>query len=45
MKKLKGFSLIEMTVVMLIFAVTAAAMAPIVNKTTRVTVNEGDPWH
>ena len=44
MKRLSGFSLMEMMVVLLIVAVVAAASAPMVNKKMLNAATEKSPW-
>ena len=44
MRKLKGFSLMEMMVVLLIVSIVAAASAPMVNKKIVGVASEKSPW-
>ena len=44
MKKLSGFSLMEMMVVLLIVSIVAAATAPMINKKMLLNAAESSPW-
>ena len=44
MKKLSGFSLMEMMVVLLIVSVVAAASAPMINKKMVTAASDKSPW-